>query len=83
MDPILKPLVLQLIGEPRLRYLLNQTIAFLSLVASPTSALSTDLKILKHTGNLTGLRVTHTPQGPNTASSFSSNTTGDHQMGGN
>jgi hypothetical protein len=76
MDPILKPLI----DEHTLRYLLDKTMAFLSLVAHPSSALQIDYRILEHTGSVTGLRPLGHPL--NTNSSFSSNNTSDVPMAG-
>jgi hypothetical protein len=60
--------------------LLEKTLALLKLVATPTSALALDYLILKRAGQNNGLLPG--PQGPNTSSSFSSNTTADAPMGG-
>ena len=74
MDPILRPII----DREELIYLSQKTMAFLQLIAHPSSALYIDYKILKHTGLVTGLVP---PEGPNTSSSFSSNATGDVPMG--
>ena len=84
-DPILSTLVEKELPEQKFRFLFNKTIAFLSLVATPKSAIMTDLKILQHIGGVLGLRTVHTPQGSNATSSFSSTSTagGDVSMTGN
>jgi hypothetical protein len=69
MNKILRPLVLDLITIDGLRELLEKTMGFLLLAATPSSALYTDWKILKEVGRRTGLLG---PSGPNTSSSFSS-----------
>lgn len=68
MNPILKPLLLQHISYEDLRMLFNHTIRFLKLVASPSSALTSDWKILVHTGCKSGLW----PVPPEASSSFGS-----------
>jgi hypothetical protein len=55
MNPILKPLLLQHITEGDLRLLFWNTIQFLKLVASRSSALTTDWRILEYTGAKSGL----------------------------
>jgi hypothetical protein len=55
MNPILQPLLLQHITTDDLRVLYDHTIRFLELIASPSSALTLDWKILKYTGRLSGL----------------------------
>lgn len=76
MNPILKPLLLQHISVEALQALFAHTISFLKLVASPSSALATDYKILEYTGSRSGLY--NVP--PDTASSFGS--TSDTPMAG-
>jgi len=75
MNPILRPLLDELISVPELQSLLDKTLAFLDLVATKSSALRIDWRILKATGEFTGLL-------PNPSSSFSSTATGDVMMGG-
>ncbi|PVH80637.1 hypothetical protein DL98DRAFT_548976 [Cadophora sp. DSE1049] len=79
MNPILNQILLRFIKVDGLRQLTETTLAFLALIASPTSALHSDYKILKYMGQKTGITP---PQGPNTGSSFSSSTTGDIPMSG-
>jgi hypothetical protein len=69
-DPILK----QFVDVAILKDLLEKTISFLKLVAKPSSALYTDLRILQHTGGELGLL--HLER-PNVYSSFSSTATGE------
>lgn len=79
MNPILSKLVLEYISRDGLRDLVDKTIAFLALTATPTSALAIDIKLLQHVGVKAGLI---SPEGPNTSSSFSSSNTGDVPMSG-
>jgi hypothetical protein len=69
-DPILK----QFIDVATLKGLLEKTVSFLKLVAKPSSALYTDLRILQHTGAELGLLPS---ERPNVYSSFSSTATGE------
>ncbi|KAG4427655.1 hypothetical protein IFR05_016861, partial [Cadophora sp. M221] len=81
MNPILKQIVLKFITMEELRHITDTTLGFLSLIGSPTSALASDYKILKHIALQTGL-TGHMPptQGPNTRSNFSSSNTEDTPM---
>ncbi|KAG4430252.1 hypothetical protein IFR05_014263 [Cadophora sp. M221] len=76
-DPILNQILLRLITVEGLRELTEKTLAFLTLIASPGSALCSDYEILKYMGQKTGIIPS---QGPNTRSSFSSSNTGDTPM---
>jgi len=78
-DPILSKLVLGFVTREELQDLLEKTISFLSLSATPTSALAIDMKLLQHIGQKVGLIA---PDGPATTSSFSSSSTGDVHMAG-
>jgi hypothetical protein len=73
VDPILGPLV----DKQVLADLYNKTMAFLRLVAQPSSALYIDLKILEHVAKEIGL----VPKQGQAASSFSS-ASGDVPMSG-
>jgi hypothetical protein len=75
-DPILKTLVEKEIGWERFEILFLRTISFLNLIATPTSALYTDLKILQHVAHVIGVRTSNTPQAMNASSSFSSTMSG-------
>lgn len=68
------PMLSKYINKEQLQSLLDKTLAFLRFHAAPTSALSTDVKILEWTGHKLELYAER-PQGPNTTSSFSSATT--------
>jgi hypothetical protein len=68
-----------LIDRDQLRDLTTKTIGFLSLASQPSSALTTDLKILKHTAEKIGL-FQHS--GLNAGSSFGSTPGGDVSMAG-
>lgn len=52
---ILRPALLEIIGENNLQCLFRNTMSFLWLVGTPTSALYLDWKILYYTGLKTGL----------------------------
>ncbi len=82
MNPILKPILARSISKDELQRLTEKTMAFLSLTSTPSSALHSDLKILRAMTLKTGLTSSNAPQGPNTNSSFSSSNTGDVIMGG-
>lgn len=69
INPILKPILESLITAEELSILLQKTLAFLALVATPSSALYIDWKILDYTGRRNGLLP---PQPPNLTGSFSS-----------
>lgn len=56
MNPILNPLLLELITKNELITLVEKTLGFLALVGSPTSALAIDWKILNLTSRKNGLR---------------------------
>ncbi|KAL5324528.1 hypothetical protein ACEPPN_009074 [Leptodophora sp. 'Broadleaf-Isolate-01'] len=82
VNPILQQIVLKFITVEELRDMTDKTLAFLSLIGSPTSALASDYKILKSMALKTGLTGHMPPPVPNTGSSFSSSNTGDIPMSG-
>jgi hypothetical protein len=78
-DPVLQNLVLEIVPKEELLDLLNKTISFLNLTAAPTSALAIDNKLLQIVGQKVGLL---NADGPATAASFSSTSSGDVHMAG-
>lgn len=82
VNPILKTLLERIISKEELVELTRNTMAFLQLLATPSSALHSDWKILRAMSLRSGLLGSHAPQGPNTSSSFSSSNMGDIAMGG-
>lgn len=78
-DSVLNKLVLEFVSRDELQDLMEKTVSFLSLTATPTSALAIDLNLLHHVGQKVGLIP---PDGPAATSSFSSSTTGDVHMVG-
>ncbi|KAI1003681.1 hypothetical protein K3495_g4531 [Podosphaera aphanis] len=78
LNPILGPLLLELITKEELIVLVEKTMGFLALVGSPSSALAIDWKILDMTSRKNGLRSL-----PITLSStFPSNTLGNFSIHG-
>lgn len=74
MNEFLRPLILKNVAsENELRVLTENTIDFLRMNSTPSSALQTDIKILRCIGQKTGLLASPWPPGPATNSSFSSN----------
>ncbi len=65
---LLKPLLMKFITEQELVELLEQTIGFLELNATPTSALAVDIRTLRKAGRRSGLL-----RSVASTSSFSSN----------
>ncbi|CZT44973.1 related to acetate regulatory DNA binding protein FacB [Rhynchosporium secalis] len=81
-NSILKQIILKFISEEGLRGLIDTTLSFLHLIATPTSALSSDYRILKRAAFKAGL-LGHMPSnGPTSGSSFSSSNTGDIEASG-
>ncbi len=76
MNSTLRPLLLDLITLEDLKALYRNTMAFLNLHATKTSALMIDWRILENTGKKTGLYTSSNP-----TSSFGS-TPGDISMSG-
>ena len=58
-NPSLNQILLRFITVDGLRQLTETTLAFLALIASPTSALHSDYKILKYMANQTGITTPH------------------------
>ncbi|KAL2073772.1 hypothetical protein VTL71DRAFT_11098 [Oculimacula yallundae] len=76
MNPVLKQIVLKFITVDQLKDLTDTTLSFLELLATPTSSLASDYRILRRMALRTGL-IGQAGNGPNSGSSFSSSNTGD------
>lgn len=78
-NPILSKLVLEFVTKDGLEDLLNKTLQFLHLSATPTSALTIDRELLSHLGSKVGLLPSIDGQA---STSFSSSSSGDIRMSG-
>ncbi|KAK2625086.1 hypothetical protein QTJ16_005455 [Diplocarpon rosae] len=72
VNHILRPILLRNISEDGLRIISEKTMAFLALNSTSTSALNSDLKLLRAVCNKTGIGATYGPYAPHSSFSFSS-----------